>query len=239
MSTSSLERESRETILIVEDDPTVQRALRRLFELEGYKVEVCADGQAALDTFRSATPKAVILDLGLPVISGKDVCCEIRRTSISLPIIVLSGRTDECDKILLLELGADDYVTKPFSPRELLVRVRSAIRRTTVDVSPESERVEFGSACVDFRTMEASFGGRPVELTAQEFRMLSFLVQNEGRVVHRDEILKAVLGYDSSTQTRTMDNLILRLRRKLEQDPASPNHILTVRSVGYRFTRTL
>ena len=238
MNISSLETQSRETILVVEDVPTIQKALRRLFEYEGYKVEVCADGQAALDTFRNAPPKAVILDLGLPVISGKDVCCEIRRTRISLPIIVLSGRTDESDKIMLLELGADDYVTKPFSPRELLVRVQAAIRRASVDASPESERIEFGSACVDFRTMEATFAGRPVELTAQEFRMLSLLVHNEDRVVHRDEIVKTVLGYDSSTQTRSMDNLILRLRRKLEQDPARPNHILTVRSVGYRFTRS-
>lgn len=239
MSVGSVETQSRETILVVEDDHTVQRALRRLFEYEGYKVEVCADGQEALDTFRTATPKAVILDLGLPVISGKDVCREIRRTTLSLPIIVLSGRTDEFDKILLLELGADDYVTKPFSPRELLVRVRAAIRRTSLDAPPESQRIEFGSACVDFKRMEATFAGRSVELTAQEFRLLSVLVHNEDRVVHRDEILKTIFGYDSSTQSRSMDNLILRLRQKLEQDPARPNHILTVRCVGYRFTRTL
>jgi len=119
-----------DTILVVEDDHTVQKALRRLFEYEGYKVEVCGDGQSALDTFRTTTLKAVILDLGLPVLSGRDVCREIRRATMSLPIVILSARTDESHQSLLVELGADDYVTKPFSPRELLARVRAAIRRT-------------------------------------------------------------------------------------------------------------
>jgi DNA-binding response OmpR family regulator len=118
-----------DTILIVEDDRTVQKALRRIFEYEGFKVEVCGDGQSGLDAFRTATPKAVILDLGLPVLSGTDVCREIRRETVSLPIVVLSARADESDKILLYELGADDYVTKPFSPRELLARVKTAIWR--------------------------------------------------------------------------------------------------------------
>ena len=119
-----------ETILVVEDDRTVQRVLRRLFEFEGYKVEVCGDGRAALDAFRAAPPTALILDLGLPVLSGQDVCREVRRESASLPVVVLSARTDESDKLVLLELGANDYVTKPFSPRELLARVRAAIGRT-------------------------------------------------------------------------------------------------------------
>jgi DNA-binding response OmpR family regulator len=226
-----------DTILVVEDDQAVQKTLRRLFEYDGYKVEVRGDGKSALDAFRTATPKAVILDLGLPVLSGKDVCREIRRRTISVPIVILSALTDESDKILLLELGADDYVTKPFSPRELLARVRAAIRRTPLGTSVESQRTEFGSACVDFTRMQATFAGRPIELTAHEFRMLGFLVHNEDRVVHRDEILTKIFGCDSSTQTRTMDNVILRLRQKLEDDPANPTHILTVRSIGYRFKR--
>ena len=226
-----------DTILVVDDDYTVQRALRRLFEYQGYKVEVCGDGQSALDRFRTATPTAVILDLGLPVISGKDVCREIRRATISLPIVVLSARTSESDKILLLELGADDYITKPFSPRELLARVRAAIRRTSMDTTAKSDRIEFGAACVDFSTAAATFAGRSVDLTAQEFRMLQFLVRNEDRVVNRGEILIKIFGYDGSPQTRTMDNLILRLRQKFETDPANPAHILTVRGVGYRFAR--
>jgi DNA-binding response OmpR family regulator len=128
-----------DTILIVEDDHTVQKALRRLFEYEGYKVEVCEDGQSALETFQTASPTAVILDLGLPVLCGSDICREIRRVTVSLPIVVLSARTNESDKTLLFELGADDYVTKPFSPRELLARVKMAIRRA----HPESKQTGF------------------------------------------------------------------------------------------------
>lgn len=226
-----------DTILVVDDDPTVQKALRRLFEGEGYDVEVCEDGQSALDTFRTASPKAVILDLGLKGLSGNDVCREIRRATISLPIVVLSARSGESDKIFLFALGADDYVTKPFSPRELLARVRAAIRRTSVEISGKSQRIEFGSACVDFSTAVATFAGRSVDLTAHEFRLLGFLVHNEDRVVHRDEIVTKIFGYDSPTQSRTMDNLILKLRQKFEMDPANPTHILTVRGVGYRFAR--
>lgn len=226
-----------ETILVVEDDRIVQKALRRLFEYEGYKVEVCGDGQSALDAFRAVTPNAVILDLGLPVVSGWDVCREIRRESTSLPVIVVSARADQTDKLLLLELGADDYVTKPFSPRELLARVRAAIRRTSLSPLAESQRIEFGAARVDFSTVEATFAGRSINLSAQEFKMLRFLVQNEDRVVYRTEILTKILGHDASTQTRTMDNLILKLRQKLEMNPSNPRHILTVRGVGYRFAR--
>ena len=226
-----------ETILVVEDDRIVQKALRRLFEYEGYRVEVCGDGQSALDAFRAVTPNAVILDLGLPVVSGWDVCREIRRESTSLPVIVVSARADQTDKLLLLELGADDYVTKPFSPRELLARVRAAIRRTSLSPLAESQRIEFGAARVDFSTVEATFAGRSINLSAQEFKMLRFLVQNEDRVVYRTEILTKILGHDASTQTRTMDNLILKLRQKLEMNPSNPRHILTVRGVGYRFAR--
>ena len=130
-----------ETILVVEDDHTVQKALRRLFEFEGYTVEVCGDGRAALDAFRTANPTAVILDLGLPVLSGQHVCREIRRESTSLPVIVVSARTGESDKLVLLELGADDYVTKPFSPRELLARVRAVIRRKQKENSDTSDQI--------------------------------------------------------------------------------------------------
>lgn len=226
-----------ETILVVEDDRSVQIALRRLFECEGYKVQVCGDGQSALNAFRAAAPTVVILDLGLPVLSGWDVCREIRRESTSLPVIVVSARGDQTDKLQLLELGADDYVTKPFSPRELLARVRAAIRRTSTPPPPESQRIEFGAARVDFSAVEATFGGRSIDLSAQEFRMLRFLVQNQDRVVYRNEILTKILGHEGSTQTRSMDNLILKLRQKLETDPSNPRHILTVRGVGYRFAR--
>jgi DNA-binding response OmpR family regulator len=226
-----------DTILVVEDDCRAQKALRRLFEYEGYKVEVCCDGQSAVERVRTAAPTAVILDLDLPALSGKRVCCEIRRTTISLPIIVLSALKSESDKILMLELGADDYVTKPFSHRELLARVRAAIRRTPVYKSANPQKVEFGSACVDFITMEATFAGRPIELTGREFRLLRFLVNNEDHVVCRGEIPRKIYRNNISPRTRTIDNLISKLRQKLEPDPANPTHILTVRCVGYRFVR--
>jgi len=227
-----------ETILVVDDDHTIQKALSRIFEDAGYNVEVCADGQLAIDMFRTVAPAAIILDLGLPAKSGADVCREIKRESYSVPIIILSASTNESDKIVLLELGADDYITKPFSPRELLARVRAKMRRAQRDASMGIKHVEFGAAIVDFAKMEASFSGDLVELSAGEFRMLQFLVENAHRVVSREEILTQVFGYGvGSAETRTMDNLILKLRHKLEKYPASPNHILTVRGVGYRFVR--
>ena len=224
-----------ETILVVEDDPGVQKVLRRLFESQGYRVDVCGDGQSAINAFQKQTPAAVILDLALPVVSGKDVCREIRRQSDYVPVVVVSARTDEADKIVLLELGADDYVTKPFSTIELVARVRAAIRRTRKNPKA-SDQIQFGEAFVDFTKMQASVSGNPVHLTVHEFRMLSFLVQNMDRVVHRSEILTEVLGYNGSTKGRTMDNHILKLRQKLERDSANPAHILTVRGEGYRFS---
>jgi DNA-binding response OmpR family regulator len=223
-----------ETILIVEDDPSVQKILTRLFQSEGYRVEVCGDGRSAMNAFRRGAPKAVILDLILPVLSGKDVCREIRRESTSPAVIVLSARTDELDKILLLELGADDYVTKPFSPIELMARVKAAIHRIQ-ESSNASDQIRFGEASVDFIRMQASVSGSPVRLTTYEFRMLEFLVQNMDRAVHRSEILTEVFGYETCIESRTVDNVILKLRQKLERDPANPIHIVTVRGLGYRF----
>jgi DNA-binding response OmpR family regulator len=224
-----------ETILVVEDHLSVQKILRRLFESAGYRVEVCGDGRSAMDAFRKRTPTAVILDLSLPMLSGKDVCREIKRESPHLPVVVVSASTDETDKVVLLELGADDYVTKPFSSTELLARVRAAIRRAQKGSSAAFDRIHFGEACVDFIRMQASVSGSSVHLTAYEFRMLNFLIHNVDRVVYRSEILTEIFGTEESNHTRTMDNVILRLRQKLERDPAHPVHILTVRGLGYRF----
>lgn len=223
-----------ETILIVEDDPQVQKSLMRLFQSDGYSVEVCGDGRSAMNAFRKEVPTAVILDLILPVLSGKDVCREIRRESAHPAIVVVSGRTDEFDKILLLELGADDYVTKPFSPTELLARVKAAIRRAQESANP-SDQIRFGEASVDFIKMRASVSGSPVCLTTSEFRMLKFLTRNMDRVVRRSEILTEVFGDEACCESRIVDNVILKLRQKLEKDPANPVHIVTVRGLGYRF----
>src|SRR5246500_6012324 len=159
-------------ILVVEDDPAVQKALRRLFETEGYAVETQSDGRSALDSFQSAAPAAVVLDLRLPKVSGRDVCKEIKALAPTLPIVVLSAATDVSDKVLLLELGADDYVTKPFSPRELLARVRAALRHTAR--TPDIQLVSFDGITADFKKMEIKRDGLVVVLTAQEFKTFQF-----------------------------------------------------------------
>ena len=222
-------------ILVVEDDPAVQKALKRLFETEGYTVEVQSDGQSALESFQAAAPAAVVLDLRLPKMSGREVCKEIKAHAPALPIVVLSAASDVSDKVLLLELGADDYVTKPFSPRELLARVRAALRHTAR--VPEAQIVSFDNISVDFRKMEVKRDGEPVILTAQEFKTFQFLVQNADRVITRDELLNEVWGYQNYPSTRTVDNHILKLRQKLERDPSSPTHFRTVHGMGYKFVR--
>jgi DNA-binding response OmpR family regulator len=222
-----------ERILVVEDDHAVQKALKRLFESEGFEVEISSDGKAAIEAFGKKTPSAIVLDLRLPQMSGRDVCREIKQQAPAVPIIVLSATTDVADKVLLLELGADDYVTKPFSPRELLARVRAALRRTVRKDS--TEVITFDGISVDFTKMEVGREGETVVLTAQEFKTLKFLVQNAERVITRDELLNEVWGYQNYPSTRTVDNHILKLRQKLERDPANPVHFRTVHGMGYKF----
>jgi DNA-binding response OmpR family regulator len=224
-----------ERILVVEDDRAVQKALRRLFEAEGFEIEICSDGKAGLEAFHKAAPSAIVLDLRLPMMSGRDVCREIKQRAPGMPIIVLSAASDVSDKVLLLELGADDYVTKPFSPRELLARVRAALRRTVR--TSTGELVTFDGISVDFTKMEVTRNGELVVLTAQEFKTLKFLVQNADRVISRDELLNEVWGYQNYPSTRTVDNHILKLRQKLERDPANPIHFRTVHGMGYKFVR--
>jgi len=222
-----------ERILVVEDDHAVQKALKRLFETEGFEIEIASDGKSALEAFHKAAPAAIVLDLRLPLMSGRDVCREVKQLAPTLPIIVLSACSDVSDKVLLLELGADDYVTKPFSPRELLARVRAALRRTVR--TPSGDSVTFDGISVDFTKMEVTRDGEPVVLTAQEFKTLKFLVQNPERVISRDELLNEVWGYQNYPSTRTVDNHILKLRQKLERDPANPIHFRTVHGMGYKF----
>jgi len=198
-----------------------------------------------LECFRKQTPCAVVLDLKLPGISGKELCREFKALAASVPIVVLSADSEVEDKVLLLELGADDYVTKPFSPKELLARVRRAMRRTTpmqAAVSPVAaknvnhEVLMFGDARIDFTSMEATRGGKPVTLTTQEFKLLKYLASSPGRVISREELLNEVWGYQNYPSTRTVDNHILRLRQKLEQDPAAPEFLITMHGAGYKFS---
>ena len=220
-----------ERILIIEDDRATQRALTRLFEAGGYGVYVKGDGESAIEAFRAAEPTAIVLDLRLPALSGKDVFREIKRQNSTLPIVILSAITDVSEIVLLLELGADDYVTKPFSPKELLARVRAAIRRT--HKAKVLESLCFGEVSVDFIRMEVTRGGQLIVLTEQEFKVLKFFAQNVERVITRDELLQ-VLGYHYLT-TRAIDNYVLALRHKLERDPANPVHFRTVHGAGYKF----
>jgi len=222
-----------EKILIVEDDPKVQRALQRLFGPEGFQVDTASDGPSAIGLFRSAPASAVVLDLRLPGMPGRDVCRELRQISPAVPIIVVSAVSEVMDKVLLLELGADDYVTKPFSPKELLARVRVALRRAGRPAA--SDAVAFDDITVDFAKMQLKRSGTDVPLTAQEFKTLKFLVQNPERVISREELLNEVWGYQHYPSTRTVDNHILKLRQKLEKDPGNPDHFKTVHGVGYKF----
>jgi len=222
-----------ERILVVEDDHAVQKALRRLFEAAGYAVQVAPDGNAAVESFKPTAPSAVVLDLRLPGLGGREVCREFKQQSPAVPIIVLSATSDVSDKVLLLELGADDYVTKPFSPRELLARVRAALRRTVRPIA--TDKSSFADISVDFTKMEVIREGKALALTAQEFKTLKFMVQNPERVITRDELLNEVWGYHNYPSTRTVDNHILKLRQKLEKDPANPVHFRTIHGVGYKF----
>jgi DNA-binding response OmpR family regulator len=212
-----------EKILVIEDDRAVQKALVRLFEGEGFTVEVAGNGTEGL-----------VLDLSLPGTPGQDICREISQAAPSLPIIILSARTEVMDKVLLLELGAHDYVTKPFSPRELLARVRTAMRRRAAQPSV-GEMFSFGDVKVDFTKMELRRDGELVPMTSQEFKVLKFMIQNAERVLTREELLNQVWGYRNYPSTRTVDNHILRLRQKLEKDSANPLHFRTVHSAGYKF----
>ena len=221
------------TILIIEDDPRMQKVLRRIFIEEHYTAIVAGDGQSGLDLFRSERPIAVVLDLILPHISGRELCQTFKSYSSEIPIVVLSAISEVADKVLLLELGADDYVTKPFSPRELMARVQAAIRRHRKPTMSTTYR--FADCEVDFKKMTVRRNGRPVILTAHEFKLLKYFTENTERVLTREALLNEVWGYNSYPTTRTVDNQILKLRQKLERDPANPKHLLTIYGAGYKF----
>jgi DNA-binding response OmpR family regulator len=223
------------TILVIEDDPRIQKALVRLFSSEGYEVQVEGEGKAGLAAGRHLQPAAVVLDLMLPGISGRELCRLLKEGQPEMPVIILSAVSEVADKVLLLELGADDYVTKPFSPRELLARVEAAIRRSSK--SSSAKLIQCGEISIDVAKMEVRRDGVPVTLTAHEFKLLRYFIENAGRVLTRSELLNDVWGYDSYPNTRTVDNQILKLRQKLERDPAQPLHFLTVHGAGYKFVR--
>jgi DNA-binding response OmpR family regulator len=220
-------------ILVIVDDHDSKQALQTLLSSEGYEVEVVADGLTALEKLRRRLPSVLILDLRDPGSSGYDLCREIAQSAPWVPFVILGVSSDVLDKIVLLEIGADDYLTKPFVPRELAARLRALMRRVTRG-SREYPYV-FDDVTVDFSTMDVTRRGKKVLLTAQEFKTLEFMIKNKLRVISRDQFLNEVWGYHSYPTTRTVDNHILKLRQKLESNPSNPSHFLTIHGMGYKF----
>jgi len=221
-------------ILIVEDEPTLLATLRYNLEREGYAVATAADGEAALTVARSERPQLIVLDVMLPKLDGFEVCRILRRET-AVPIIMLTAKTDEVDKVVGLELGADDYVTKPFSMRELLARVRALLRRAERSPQAENESITTGDLTVDVTKRLVSRAGRALALKPKEYELLAFLARNRGRAFTRDQLLNQVWGYDFAGDSRTVDVHVRWLREKIEDEPSKPTRLITVRGTGYRF----
>ena len=220
------------TILVVDDEPRIVELARDYLEHAGFAVSTAADGPAALDAVRRTGPDLVVLDLGLPGLDGLDVTRELRRQG-SIPIVMLTARDDEVDKLLGLELGADDYLTKPFSPRELVARVKAVLRRADRPVEA-SDLIQVGDLTLDLPRMRTEVAGTTVELTPTEFTLLATLARQPGRIFTRSQLLDALHGVAFESYERAIDSHIKNLRRKLEPDPRQPRYVLTVYGVGYR-----
>jgi DNA-binding response OmpR family regulator len=221
-------------VLVVEDEAKIARLVRDYLEHAGFETVVVGDGEAALASVRRSAPDLVVLDLGLPGRDGLDVARDLRRTS-GVPIVMLTARGDEVDRVVGLELGADDYVVKPFSPKELVARVRAVLRRTRAARAGGPEVLRVADVEVDLPRMRVTVAGRPVELTPTEFQLLATLVREPGRVFTRGQLLDAVHGVAFESYERAVDAHVKNLRRKLEPTPGRPRYLLTVHGVGYRF----
>jgi DNA-binding response OmpR family regulator len=221
-------------ILIVEDEPNMVAGLRDNFEFEGYEVLTAYDGEDGLKRALAESPDLLILDVMMPKLSGLEVCKQLKAKRPSIPIIMLTARGQEVDKVVGLELGADDYVTKPFSIRELLARVKAVLRRGRT-VPKEKDRYLFGDAEVDLHACRVTRLGKQLEFSSTEFELLKYFVNHSGEVLSRDRLLEDVWGYDSTPTTRTVDAHLVRLRQKLEPNPEQPRYFLTVHGTGYRF----
>ena len=222
-------------ILVIEDEPQMLLGLRDNLELEGYEVVTAADGDEGLAKVIATAPDLVILDITLPRKNGFEVCRELRARANPTPVVMLTARSQETEKVLGLELGADDYVTKPFSITELLARVRAVLRRTTSHKPSPVDMVRIGDIEIDFKLHQARRGKTRIEFTAREFDLLRYFVQHIGQVVTREQILNEVWGYEEFPTTRTIDNFVAKLRQKIEKSPHAPEHILTIHGSGYKF----
>ena len=225
-------------ILIIEDDPAIRTGLRETLKEEGYSVFEADTGTRGFEMASKNNFDLIVLDLILPGKDGIEICKDLRRDGVRTPIIMVTSRKEEIEKILGLEIGADDYVTKPFSIRELLARVKALIRRSTYELG-EIEEVTFADIKINFLKQEMLKGTNSVKLSATEYRILHYFIDHKGEVISRDKFLDEVWGYDSYPTTRTVDNYILSLRKKIEDDPSNPKHLLTVYTVGYKFQKWL
>lgn len=222
-------------ILIVEDEPAMRMGLKDNFEFESYEVEMAIDGAEGLEKIKNGTFDLIILDVMMPKMSGFDVCKAVRKLGVLTPIIFLTAKSEEIDKVLGLELGADDYLTKPFSLRELIARVKAILRRSG-NAAPNAAKgaIQLGRLSVDLEQYTASVAGEPVRMSHKEYEILQFLIEKKNEVVSRYDLLNKVWGYESQPTTRTVDNFILRLRQRIEENPNNPKVILTVHGVGYK-----
>ncbi len=225
-----------ERLLIVEDETALAEGLKDNFEVEGYEVVIAHDGEEGLNMALSEKPDIIILDVMMPKMSGFDVCKKLRNAGDQTPIIMLTARTEEVDRVLGLELGADDYVAKPFSTRELVARVKAVLRRRPGRRSKQARIDDIGKIRVDFdHYLAYDQQNNRIDMTFKEFEILKFFIQNKDRTVSRDELLDKVWGYEIYPTSRTVDNHIVKLRKKIEEDPENPKHILTVYGIGYKY----
>jgi DNA-binding response OmpR family regulator len=221
-------------ILIVEDEEKMRLGLRDNLEFDDYRVDMAADGEEGLEKILNNNYDLILLDVMLPKMSGFDVCKEVRARKISTPILMLTAKGEEIDKVLGLELGADDYITKPFSLREVLARIKAVLRRSAQE-STSGKNVQIGKLLVNFKTYEAYEKENSVAMTHKEFEILKYLWEHKNQTVERYTLLNEIWGYNNVTTTRTVDNFILKLRQKIEEDITQPKHILTVHGIGYKF----
>lgn len=224
-------------ILVVEDEASIRKGLQDNLESEGHKVTAESNGKKGLETALKNDFDIVLLDVMLPGMTGFDICKEIKLKKLTLPVIMLTAMSKEADKILGLELGADDYVTKPFSVNELLARIKAVLRRASVHKKAKLKRLDsfkLGEVTLDFVKMEGFRGKKKIKLSKREFDILAYLIKRKGEVVSRNDLLDVVWGYEVFPTTRTVDNFIARIRKQTEDKPAKPKHILSIRSVGYK-----
>ena len=223
-------------ILGVEDDAAILKGLQSSFEAEGYATLSSSDGEEGFKLAKTMNIDIIILDVMLPHKNGFEICKDLRKSGINTPVLMLTSKKEEIDKVLGLEIGADDYMTKPFSVRELLARIKAILRRNS-ELSMHIDEISFNGINLDFKKMEAFKNDQPIKLSSLEFKILKYLIEKEGEVISRNKLLDDVWGYESFPTTRTVDNYILAIRKKIEDNPSEPSHILTMHKSGYKFVR--